>query len=229
LRATFNWRLSAAAAPGVWTITVACGPAGTAKGSFRVTRRAPVTTPPAVAVEKTGFAVSGRQVGYGIVLRNAAGDRDAVGVTLTVNVLDAGGAALKSEVSRIPGIPAATTFYFGSVVSLDAGTTAASLQATVQVGAGQARRLELPPVSAVHAVDAGGAAHVQGVVANDTTRPISTLTRISAVAFDPAGNVIGGGFAFPAATIGPNDQGQFDVPLVGVTVDRVASAQVSVG
>jgi hypothetical protein len=81
----------------------------------------------------------------------------------------------------------------------------------------------------VHAVDAGGAAHVQGVVANDTTRPISTLTRISAVAFDPAGNVIGGGYAFPAATIGPNDQGQFDVPLVGVTVDRVASAQVSVG
>jgi hypothetical protein len=226
LRASFSWRLPAAAAPGVWTISVTCGTAGSAKASFRVTRRA-ATGPPAVAVDKTGFAVGSQQVGYGIVLRNTAADRDAVGVTLTVNVLDAGGAALKSEVSRIPGIPAASTYYFGGVVSLAAGTTPSSLQASVRVESGQASRLKLPQVSGVRAVDAGGTVHVQGTVANDSPRPISTLTRISAVAFDQAGNVIGGGFTFPAATIQPNDDGPFDVPLVGLTVDRVGSAQVS--
>jgi len=182
-----------------------------------------------VAVEKTGLGPGGPQVGYGIVLRNTATNRDAIGVTLTVNFLDAGGAVLKSEVSRIPGIPAATTSYFGGVVSLDAGTTAASLQASVQVEAGQPTRLRPPPVSGVHAVDTGGTVHVEGVVSNQTTRPISTLTRLSAVVFDPAGNVIGGGFTFPAATIQPNEQSQFDITVPGVTIDRVGSAQVSAG
>jgi hypothetical protein len=229
-RAFFSWQLPASASPGLWTIAVTCGPAGSAKTSFRVTRRAPPTAPPAVTVEKTGFSAGGGQVGYGIVLRNAAADRDAIGVTLTVKVLDAGGSVLKSEVSRIPGIPATTTSYFGSVVPLDAGTTAASVQANVTVEAGQARRSLQPlPVSGVHAVDAGGIVHIQGVVSNQTARPVSTLTRISTVVFDPAGNVIGGGFTFPTETIQPNDDGPFDIAVPGVTIDRVGSAQVSAG
>src|SRR5262245_42925414 len=44
-RASFSWRLPAAAAPGLWTIAVTCGPAGSAKASFRVTRRAPARLP----------------------------------------------------------------------------------------------------------------------------------------------------------------------------------------
>src|SRR5262249_26431559 len=128
-RASFSWQLPASAAPGLWTLAVTCGPAGSAEAAFRVTRRATPKGPPAVTVDKTGFSVGGGQVGYGIVLRNAAADRDAIGVTLTVKLLAAGGAVLKSDVSRIPGIPAATTSYFAGVVPLGAGTTAASVQA----------------------------------------------------------------------------------------------------
>jgi hypothetical protein len=227
-RASFSWQLPASAAPGLWTIAVTCGPAGSAKTSFRVSRRAPAVAP-AVTVQKTGFSAGGGQLGYGIVLRNAAADRDAIGVTLTVNVLDAAGGVLKSDVSRIPGIPAATTSYFGGVVFLDAGTTAASLQAKVTVEAGRARHLQPLAVSGVHAVDAGGVLHVQGAVTNQTPRPISTLARISTVVFDAAGNVIGGGFTFPTETIQPNDDGPFDIAVPGVTIDRVGSAQVSAG
>ena len=228
-RASFSWQLPSSAAPGLWTIAVTCGPAGSAKTSFRVTRRPTTGPPPAVTVEKTGFSVGGGQVGYGIVLRNAAADRDAIGLTLTVKVLDAAGAVLTNEVSRIPGIPAATTSYFGSVVPFDAGTTVASLQANVTVDDGQAHRLQPLPVSGTHAVDAGGIVHVQGVVSNRTARPLSTLMRISTVVFDPAGNVIGGGFTFPTETIQPNDDGPFDIAVPGVTIDRVGSAQVSAG
>lgn len=228
LRASFSWRLPAAAAPGAWTIAVTCGTAGSVSGSLKVTRRAAPAGVPTVSVDKSGFSLAGTSVGYGVVLRNTAADRDALGVTVTVNVLDAGNHVLKTEVTRIAGIPAALTYYFGGVVFLDAATTAVSLQASVRVAAGQAERFRPPDVADVHAVDAAGVAHLEGVLGNEGTRPISALTRITGVVFDPAGNVIGGGYTFPTGLVQPSDHMQFDIAVPGVTVDRIGSVQASV-
>jgi len=229
LRAAFAWRLPATAAPGAWTIAVECGSAGSASGSFKVTRR---TAPPAavtVAVEKAGFAVAGTELGYGIVLRDTSPTRDAVGVTVTVNVVDAANRVLRTETTRISGLPAGSTYYFGGDVFLDAGSTPANLQVTARAESDQAKKLQAAPVTGLAAAaDGAGKTHVQGRLTNPSvTKPMSALTRISAVVFDAAGNVIGGGFTFPTAPVQPNDHVDFDLPVTGVTADRIGSVQVS--
>src|SRR3954453_9541058 len=218
LRASFAWRLPATAAPRTWTIAVKCGRAGSAFGSFRVTRR---TTPPAavmVAVEKSGFSVAGTELGYGVVLRDTSATRDAVGVTVTVNVVDAANRVLRTDTSRISGIPAGATYYFGGDVSLDAGAAPANLQVTARAESDQAKRLAAPPVNGLTAVaDATGRTHLRGALTNPSTKPMSSLTRISGVVLDAAGNVIGGGVTFPFAPVQSREHSEFDLPVTGVT------------
>jgi|1186.fasta_scaffold01376_2 hypothetical protein len=229
LRASFAWRLPATAAPGTWTIAVKCGRAGSAFGSFKVTRR---TTPPAavmVAVEKSGFSVAGTELGYGVVLRDTSATRDAVGVTVTVNVVDAANRVLRTDTSHLSGIPAGSTYYFGGDVFLDAGSAPASLQVSVRTEGDQPKRLAGPQVAGLTATaDAAGRVHLHGELTNTATQPMSSLTRISGVVFDTAGNVIGGGVTFPTAPVRPNDHFDFDLPVTGVTADRIGSFQVSV-
>jgi hypothetical protein len=233
LRASFTWKLAATAAPGVWSIGVACGVAGSTSASFRVTRRTP--PPPAlatVAVDRTGFSVAATaappELSYGVVLRNSSPDRDAIGVTVTVNVVDAANGVLKTDTTQITGIPAATTYYLGNALSLDAGAAPASLAVAVHVDSGQARRLALPPITNVRAIDVSGEAHVDGEFSNPYTKPMSSFTRITSVVFDPAGNVIGGGVTFPAAPVPPSGRVTFDLPVVGVDPARIGSVQGSV-
>ena len=166
---------------------------------------------------------------YGIVLRNSTPGQDAIGVTVTVNVVDASNAVLKTDVSRITGIPASGTYYFGGVVPLDPSAAApANIAVSVQVESGRPTRLRVPPVSGLTAVDSSGETHVQGQVSNPYTKPMSSLTRITSVVFDAGGNVIGGGVTFPAAPILPADRVKFEMPIAGVTLDRIASVQASV-
>src|SRR4051812_15520208 len=229
LRATFAWRLPPTAAPGRWTIAVRCGSAGSASGSFAVTRR--ITQPAAVtvAVEQSGFAVGATELGYGVVLRDTSPSRDAVGVTVTVNVVDAANRVLRTDTSRISGIPAGATYYFGGDVSLDAGAAPANLQVTARAESDQAKRLAAPPVNGLTAVaDATGRTHLRGALTNPSTKPLSSLTRISGVVLDAAGNVIGGGVTFPFAPVQSREHSEFDLPVTGVTTDRIGSVHVSV-
>jgi hypothetical protein len=114
-------------------------------------------------------------------------------------------------------------------VPLDASAAPANLQVNVQVEAGRPARLRLPPVSNLTATaDSSGGAHVQGQLSNPYTKPMSSLTRITSVVFDAAGNVIGGGITFPAAPIPPGARVGFDMPIAGVTLDRIGSVQASV-
>jgi len=194
-----------------------------------VTRR--ITQPAAVtvAVEQAGFAVGGTQLGYGVVLRDTSSTRDAVGVTVTVNVVDAANRVLRTDTSRISGIPAGETYYFGGDVFLDAGAAPASLQVTARAESDQAKRLAAPPVSGLTAVaDAAGRTHLRGALTNPSTKPMSSLTRISGVVFDAAGNVIGGGVTFPFAPVQSREHSEFDLPVTGVTTDRIGSVHVSV-
>lgn len=93
LRASFTWKLAATAPTGVWSIGVTCGLAGSTSASLRVTKRTPPPVPPTVVVDRSGFSFPGTAappaLSYGVVLRNSTPDRDAIGVTVTVNVVDA--------------------------------------------------------------------------------------------------------------------------------------------
>ena len=56
---------------------------------------------------------------------------------------------------------------------------------------------------------------------------LSSLARITGVVFDAAGNVIGGGAAYPPATVAPGGHASFTIAALSVPFGGAASAQVS--
>ncbi len=231
-RASFSWQLAATAAPGVWSVGVSCGRAGSASTTFTVLTSKPAAVPAKLIVDKSGFGFAdsfgSRTMSYGIVLRNSSPDQDAIRVTVTVSAVDANNRILKSDSSTIEAIPASTTYYFGDYIFLDLSATPAKLEINVQTEAGRAKSLILPPVANLRAVDSFGETRVEGEFSNPYSKPISSLARITCVVFDAGGNVIGGGFTYPDADVPPGGRIGFDMNAYGVTLSQVGSVQASV-
>ena len=236
-----SWVLSIAKSgpAGRWTVSVACGTAGSAQTSFLV-RALPVTpAPPAVipakvVLEKTGVSSRASSIGstfadYGLVLHNLSPDQDALDVSVLVNVLDASGAILGSDNVRVNDIPAGATFYAGGDVDYNGSAPAASIEATVQVGDHQPKKIGgLPPVSNLRWSDGFSGAEVAGEFSNPYTQPLSSLAEIGVVCFDSAGNVIGGTYTFPPAEVPPGGRAGFSAEIDGLSAARIASCQASV-
>jgi hypothetical protein len=188
---------------------------------------------PIVGVVHTG--ASGRISGtaqyfsYGVVLRNRSA-RDAFGVKVRVFVLgDAG--LVGVYLTTIPFIPAGTTFYLGNEpTSMSTVQRATGVRAVISVGGTQNASGSLPAASASPPADG----RIHGTVRNRYKREIVTRgTKLYAVYFDSAGNVIGGdrlkGVTFSARTIAPKKTARFSARIgPAVSASRIARVAVSV-
>ena len=113
-RAQWTWTLPLTAPVGPAVASVSCG------GSARITRRFTVVggtvLPSKLEVAAQGWSQrpdtfgSGSSVSYGVQLRDPTAKRDATGVTVQVNFLDAAGTVLGTASSNIPTIGASTMF-----------------------------------------------------------------------------------------------------------------------
>jgi hypothetical protein len=224
---SWRWTVPKAAKGGVGVVRVACSGAGVGLARFRITAQPPPPPPriPArVVVAKSGFAqraspIGSTFLGYGMVLQNVSPDEDALNVRVLVNILDSSGVILDSETDTYEVIPAGATYYAGGD-SIFKGT-AARLEITV---------IELPQVANLR-VEQGlfDEAEVVGEVINaSTSRTLSDLARITFVAFDGAGNVIGGGFTYPPTALPPGGRAGFRATAEGLSPSQIASFQASV-
>jgi len=103
------------------------------------------------------------------------------------------------------------------------------LEVNVQAGGHQKRLIgTLPPVANIRTSDSFGSLDVIGEFSNPYTQTMSSLARITAVCFDAAGNVIGGGRSYPQAAVPPGGRIGFSVSVEGLSASQIASAQVSV-
>ena len=167
--------------------------------------------------------------GYGVVLQNASPDEDALDVEMTVNLVDAADRILESDSQTIAAIPAATTYYAGGEAIWDGSTPAARVEVSVRVGDRQKKKIQiLPPVANVRVSSDLFGTDVLGEFSNPYSQSMSSLARITAVCFDAAGNVIGGGRSYPEGSVPPGGRIGFDVSLEGLEATQIASAQVSV-
>jgi hypothetical protein len=205
---SWRWVVPRTAKGGVGVARVACVGAGAGTARFRIIALPPPrppTIPARVVVTKSG--ISGRWLegtgstfaGYGVVLQNVSPDEDAFDVQVLVNILDGGGRILKSETATYEEIPASATYYGGGD-SIFTGTPA-RLEISVKVGERRKKAsVALPQVSNLRVQDFFGRPQVLGEVANtSTSKTLSSLARISFVCLDGAGNVLGGGLAYPPA------------------------------
>jgi hypothetical protein len=229
-----------------WTVpeTVQAGPA---KATVRCGRAAAITRQivivgrliePKITVGKDGFSTrpnpgGGTRLSYGVMLHNDSATKDATGVQVQVNFVMADNHLLGTDSQRIDVIPAGSDFALGHEVGFPVGAPIVRLEVVIQVSAYTAPSTRLPTLANMHLVpqvyDPGWLGTVEGEVQN--TDPTWTLqsANLSAVIFDSAGNVLGGGsgFAFQALPPGAREFVQLGLGFDAIPIDRAASVAVS--
>lgn len=185
-------------------------------------------------MEKHGYGVDAFSedtfVGVGAVIRNLSPDEDALDVTMSVKVFGPTGELLEEDTDWYEAIPAATTYHAASLVWIEQGyAPVARVDVSVSFRDGVKKAITLPPVSNLRVQeDEFGYAEIAGELENPSTRTMRSAV-VTAVAFDAAGNVIGGGFDILLdANVPPAARAGFEAFVVGRRPSEVASAQASV-
>jgi len=222
-------RIPRTAAPGRWTLLLACGRAGKARASFTV---AQAIAPASVVVEKAGFsedtAGGGTSISYGIVLSNRSTTADAWDVGLNVRFVDAGGRALATLNPNISVIPAASRFFKAGHLFSDSSLAVATVLVRVSVRSSKPKGAVLPSVRnvAVASVPSSGL-DVTGTVSNPYSKALpSGRATIYAVLFDANDSVVGGGEQATLEQVQPAASLDFRLHVFPPSVGT--SAQVSV-
>ncbi len=227
-RVRWSWTVPANAATGRWRITVSCRGAGRATRAFSVARR---TIPARVEIVRSGFSQSApsefRRVNYGLVLMNRSPDEAALDVRLTVNFVDASNRVIDTNAYTLDFIPAGGTFNFGQS-EFDVTATVARLEVAIAVGESRPEARPVLSGENVRIEERLGTATLVGEVRNTADRPLSSIARISAVAFDRQGNVVGGGRTYPESAVEPGFRVGFEIDLDPIEPARIASFAVSV-
>lgn len=135
--------------------------------------------------------------GYGVAVKNASQDADAIGVTVSVNALDARKRVVGSDSNDVSVIPAGETFNVGG--DLDVGNAKIDdLEVTVDVRKSGPPELAVPSVSNVRVErDEFGFLTVRSQLTNDLPGTLSSLTDAFVVLKDSSGSIVGGGFTYP--------------------------------
>jgi len=234
--ASWTWTVPAKTRLGAATATVTCARAGKVVRGFSVV--GPPTAPAKVDVRKSGFSqrvrFTSRDVSYGIVLHNPSPENDALNVQVLVNFVDATNRVVDTRTDVVSAVAAGSEYYLGGSTSIPDASPVSSLEIVVRIG-GQAPKAKLGPAISDVLVqqaryDPGWVGAVVGQIENDWPTMLLTSTRISAVVFDSAGNVIGGAHGMTNAGQLPGVRAYFNASsaVSSIPFDRAASAGVSV-
>jgi hypothetical protein len=235
--ASWAWHVPITVQAGPAKVTVRCGGAGSSSRSLVIVGR---LVEPKIIVAKQGFSIRpnsfgiGNRLSYGMVLHNQAAQRDALDVSVQTNFVMADDHLLGTDTQHISGIAAGSDYALGNSVSFPALAPIVRLEVVVQVATYAKATIHYPTVANIHIVpqlfEPNWIGTVEGELQN--TDPTMTLSsaQLSAVVFDSAGNIVGGGngFAFqplpPGARLFLQMTSGFDV----IPVQNAASTMVSV-
>jgi hypothetical protein len=147
-----------------------------------------------------------------------------------VNFVNAENRLLGTQTSRIDGIAADDTYYFGEEMRLLTDHPVSRLEIVVRVGRHTPRTLKYPSVSDV-GIFPDDENFVDAVTAQVTNVQSGTLrtANASVVLFDAAGNVIGGGDGALRASLAHGVRAVLRMTrgFSAVPYDRAASASIS--
>jgi hypothetical protein len=237
-RTTWKWQVPLDVKLGGATVSLNCRRAGSVSRVFVVTGRP--TEPARVEVEKQGFSQRvkigpSREVSYGVVLRNVSPANDALNVAVHVNMLDATGVIRRTTVRTVGTIGAQANYYFGGGVTIpEHWIPISTLEIKITIGSQQEKALRTPELSDHRIVaaqhDPGWVSTVFFQALNDEPLYVFSNASVSAVVFDAAGGVIGGGTGFGLTALRPGIRAQYDASagLSAIPLDRAVSAGVSV-
>ena len=232
--ATWRWQVPENAAGGRARVTASCGRAGTISRHLMIVGW---VIPARIDVVKDGFSIrpsayTGTNVSYGVMLQNVSPNQDALNITVLVNFVMADNHLIGSASSTVGAIPAGTTYALGGDLSFPGAAPVDRLEVVVQIGARAPRSLRRPALSAVHVeadpYDLGWVGSVAGELINDAPGLVLQNARLSAVVFDAAGNVIGGGTGYAFASLPPGSREVFKLQTGFRSIPMTKAADVAV-
>jgi hypothetical protein len=208
-RAAWKWHVPADAKVGRARVTASCGGVGRISRSVIVTG---TIIPAHVVVEKSGFSIrnnafAGASVSFGVVLRNESPDEDALQIYALVNMVGPDNKLIGTSSQNLAGLPAGSEYALGGEIYFPGAAPVQRLEVVVTVGKHGPKSLRAPLFSNVHPAanpyEPAWLGSVEGEVLNNFAGMTMQNAQISAVVFDAAGNVIGGGTGFSVASLPP--------------------------
>jgi hypothetical protein len=197
--ASWTWKIPAEIEADRAQVTAHC------TGSKQITAKLLVVgslIPPRMSVVKDGFSVrvltGGRaDVSYGVIIQNHSPNADALDVNVLVNFVLADNHLLGSSSNRIPVIEAGSTYALGNNLGFPGAAPIARLEIVIQVGRSNRHVGHAPALDNVviepSGYEPGWVGDVAGELINNDPHITLMGARYSAVIFDSAGNVLGGG------------------------------------
>ena len=236
--ASWKWHVpTSAGAAGPARVTASCGRAGHASRTIVVVGS---VVPLRIDVVKQGFSIrpqpygSGENVSYGLILRNGSAKSDAKDVTVLVNFVGPDNVLYGSATTLVPEISRGSTYALGGQLVFPGAAPVVRLEATVQVSARTSGAAPHPTLANLRVVPSifepawiGG---VEGEMVNDQPSFLLQRAQLSAVVFDAAGNVIGGGTGYAFASLPPGGREfiQIQTGMNAIPFAKAAMVEVSV-
>lgn len=157
---------------------------------------APTPEPEPIVLVNQGFGQDEREVGFAFVVENPNGGLAFEDSRYQLAVLDEAGVIVETDSGYIALLLPGQSLGVGGTMYVGEGVTVSSIE--VQLNAGDAVATEPIPAFSVESVAYYPSEYFSkatGVLTNPYDRDISDL-RVSAVALDGAGRIVGGGFTF---------------------------------
>lgn len=156
----------------------------------------PTVESEAIQLLTQGFGQDGQEVGYAFLVENPNAGLAFESSQYQVAAFDEGGAVVATDSSYIELVLPGQKLGVAGTIWLDEGVTATEVE--VQLKEGDAVPTEPIPtftVESTHYYDSEYFAGVTGLISSPYNRDLTDL-RVSAVAYNDAGDIIGGGFTF---------------------------------
>lgn len=234
-RAAWTWTVPTNVQAGRATATVQCGRAGTLTRRLMIVGR---LLAPKIVLLQSGFSTrtvgTGTELSYGLILHNTSSTRDATQVSVQVNFVLSDDHLLGTDTHTVSLIRAGTDYYYGASVTFPGAAPIARLEVVLQTQGFAARQTHMPTLANIHLVpstfDASRLGDVEGEIQNTDPSLSLQSASLSAVVFDAAGNILGGGsgLVFGGLPPGAREFLQFDGGLDVIPTQDAASVQVSV-
>jgi hypothetical protein len=224
-----------AAPPGSATLKAVCAGAGTATASLSVKW---ALEAPKLVVERRGFSQrphkydAGSDVNFGLAIQNERAHFDAANVAILVNLVDATNRVLGSAHLSKSRVPAATTIYLGSQMTIPSQTAVTRIEVVFVSATSSERQSSVPLLisDTVLVPDTQGfVSAARGQLLNKYPQPLQ-LGDVGVLLEDSNGNVIGGGSGYASGPLSLGAREAFGVtgPFSAVPFAQVAAALFTV-
>lgn len=234
-RASWTWTIPTTVQAGMATATVHCGRAGTLRRRLLIVGK---LLAPKIVVTRSGFSTksvgTGTELSYGLILHNSSATQDVTRLTVQTNFVMADDHLLGTDTHTVTLIPAGSDYYYGASLNFPGAAPIARLEVVLQGEAYAPHQSRMPTLANIHLVpgtfDPSWLGTVEGEVQNTDPSFALQSASLSAVVFDSAGNILGGGNGGLFGSLPPGARAflKFDGGVDAIPTQEAASVQVSV-